>query len=81
MLLDFAHEGCPAETGKDWHLDLLDKAVRRGAHPSAKEGIAAAALYHETMDKVKQGFARIVPWQTLRKNLPAKLKVSPTRRA
>jgi hypothetical protein len=77
MLLDFAHDGCPAETGTDWHLDLLDEAVRRGAHPSAKEGIAAEALHKETMDKVAQGFARLVPWKELRKNLPAKLKVSP----
>jgi hypothetical protein len=77
MLLDFAHAGCPAETGPDWHPDLLDEAVRRGAHPSAQDPIAAEALYKETMDKVAQGFARIVPWKDLRKHLPAKLKVSP----
>jgi hypothetical protein len=77
MLLEFAHTGCAAETGLDWHIDLLDEAVRRGAHPSAKEGLAADALYQETMDKVKQGFARIIPWKELRKNLPSKLKVSP----
>jgi hypothetical protein len=77
MLLDFAHEGCPAETGPDWHLGLLDEAVRRGAHPSAQESVAAEALHKETMEKVTKGFARIIPWKELRKNLPAQLKVSP----
>ena len=77
MLLDFAHEGCPAETGDDWGLDLLDEAVRHGAHPSALDPIAAAALITETMRKVDEGFARIIPWKVLRDQLPAKLKVSP----
>ena len=77
MLLDFAHEGCPANCGDDWTPSLLDEAVRRGAHPSAREAIAAAALHKETMDKVRQGFARLIPWKQLRKNLPSKLKISP----
>jgi hypothetical protein len=77
MLLDFAHDGCPAETGDDWNLDLLDEAVRHGAHPSALDPIAAEALITETMRKVDEGFARIIPWKTLRDQLPAKLKVSP----
>ena len=77
MLLDFAHEGCPAKTGNDWSLELLDEAVQRGAHPSARDPIAAAALISETMRKVDEGFARILPWKVLREQLPTKLKVSP----
>jgi hypothetical protein len=77
MLLDYAHEGCPAETGDDWNLELLDEAVQHGAHPSARDPIAAQALYTETMRKVDEGFARIIPWKVLRAQLPAKLKVSP----
>jgi hypothetical protein len=77
MLLNYAHEGCPAKTGDDWNLQLLDEAVQHGAHPSARNPIAAQALYTETMRKVDEGFARIIPWKVLRAQLPAKLKVSP----
>ena len=61
ILHDYAHSGCPAETGSDWQIDLLDEAVRRGAHPSAQEATAAQALLPETMDKDDKGFAHIVP--------------------
>ena len=77
MLLDFAHEGCPAKTGNDWSLELLDEAVQRGANPSARNPVEAAALISETMRKVDEGFARILPWKVLRDQLPTKLKVSP----
>jgi hypothetical protein len=34
-------------------------------------------IWWKMMDKVKQGFARIIPWKELCKNLPSKLKASP----
>jgi hypothetical protein len=77
LLLDYAHEGSPAETGPDWDSDLLDEAVLRGAHLSAKEPLAAEALLTETMQKVDEGFAQLIPWQVLREHLPPKLKISP----
>jgi hypothetical protein len=77
MLLDFAYDGCPAETGADWTLELLDEAVRHGSHPSAQEPEAAEALLAETRRKVSEGFARIIPWKQLREHLPKTLKVSP----
>ena len=77
MLLEYAHEGCPAETGPDWSLELLDEAVQHGAHPSARDPVAAQALVTETMRKVDEGFARIVSWKVLRAELKAKLKISP----
>jgi hypothetical protein len=76
LLLDYAHKGCPTKTGPDWDLELLDKAVRRGAHPSAKEPLAAEALQTETMGKVDEGFAQLIPWRVLRERLPPKLKIS-----
>jgi hypothetical protein len=77
LLLDYAHEGCPADTGPNWDLDLLDEAVRHGAHPSAKEPLTAEALLTETMRKVDEGFAQLIPWRVLRERLPPKLKISP----
>ena len=77
MLLEYAHVGCPAETGEQWTLDLLENAVQHGAHPSAQDPIAAQALLTETLKKVKEGFATIVPWRLLKEHLPATLKISP----
>jgi hypothetical protein len=54
ILLNFAHEGCPAEPGSDWHLDLLvDEAVRRRAHPSAQEPAHQSRLYSQNRPGIK----------------------------
>ena len=77
ILLNFSQEGCPAKTGNDWNLELPDEAVRHGAHPSARNPVAAAAtLVFETIREVVEAFAKIIPWKVLRDHLPSKLKVS-----
>ena len=77
LLQHYATNGCPADCGDDWTLQQLEAAIERGAHPSAREPVAAEALYIETMEQVAQGFARLVLWDDLKKHLPANLKVSP----
>lgn len=77
LLLQYAKTGCPADCGKDWTLDQLEAAITRGAHPSARDPVAAKALHEESLEQVEQGFARVVKWEDLKKNLPRKLKISP----
>jgi len=76
MLLQFAKDGCPVDCGPAWTLDQLRAAVQRGNHPSARTPDAAACLWEEMLEKVKQGFAQIIPWSKLEKN-PPNLKISP----
>ena len=69
MLTQWGTTGCPVAIEKEWSLDQLDQAVAYGAHPSAREPVAAKALNIETMDKVTKGFASIMRWSQLRKRL------------
>lgn len=78
LLRDIATSG--PSTGIDattLPLHVLEAAVQHGAHPSAQQPDAAAALRRETLEKVQQGFARLIPWRILKKLLPKLLKISP----
>ena len=77
MLLDFAEKGPPTGIDINYTLDVLETAIARGAHPSAQQLDAAKALHAETLEKVEQGFARLIPWAELKKHLPPNLKLSP----
>lgn len=77
LLLEVATNGPSVGIDVEYPLELLETAIRRGAHPSAQQLEAATALHKETMEKVDQGFARLLPWKQLQKQLPSKLKLSP----
>ncbi|CAB9508022.1 hypothetical protein SEMRO_329_G118860.1 [Seminavis robusta] len=52
-----------------------------GAHPSAEAAEAAQACRTEALEKVDQGFVKLMPWKTLRANIAKGLlthtKISP----
>lgn len=77
LLQDYATNGCPANCGDPWTIEQLDIAVERGAHASAKDPIAAAALHQETLEQVKGGYARLIPWKQLREKMVPQLKIQP----
>jgi hypothetical protein len=77
QLLEYSTNGCPVDSGKPWTLAMLEAAILRGAHPSARDQIASRALHTETLQKVKEGYARLIPWSDLKANLPDALKLSP----
>ena len=56
---------------------MLEAAIAKGAHPSALVPEAATQLRNETLEKVEQGYARLVTWDELKHNLPRNLKISP----
>jgi hypothetical protein len=51
LLLELATIGCVTDMGKNWTLELIEAAIRRGAHPSALSPEAAAQLRDETLEK------------------------------
>ena len=69
--------GCPADTGRDWTIAELQAAVDRGPHSSALDPEAIAQYQIEIEEKIKSGQAKVYLWEDLKKNLPAKLKISP----
>ena len=34
-IFQYATKGCPAETGKDWNLEMIQAVIDHGAHTSA----------------------------------------------
>jgi hypothetical protein len=62
LLLELATMGCHADIGEAWTLEMLEEAIAKGAHPSAMEPVPAAQLREETLEKVAQGYARLVSW-------------------
>jgi hypothetical protein len=77
LLLELATLGCSADTGESWCMERLEAAIKKGAHPSALVPEVATQLREETLEKVDQGYARLVWWADIRDNPPRNLKVSP----
>ncbi|CAB9522272.1 expressed unknown protein [Seminavis robusta] len=77
LLQEYADQGCPAPVQDPFTLDALEAAIKRGAHTSAQAPEAAAALKKEVTEKVAQGYARLIPWDELKKSLPPNIRISP----
>ena len=77
LLLDYATNGCPTLTGSPWTIAQMQTAIDRGPHVSALVPEAMAQLDLEVRDKVANGQARIVAWDTISRCPPPQLKVSP----
>ena len=75
LLLQYATQGCPAKTGKNWTREEMQAAIDRGNHPMEPE--VMAQLTQEAQDKVKSGQARIVLWDDIKDNPPPATKISP----
>eukprot|EP00978_Attheya_sp_CCMP212_P017620 scaffold47191_cov34-Attheya_sp.AAC.2 len=75
--IEYATRGCPVDCGAPWTREQIEAALERGPHKSATEPAASADLWKEAVDKLGQGFAQIVPWKTIKDDLPAALKLSP----
>ena len=73
----YSKNGCPADCGADWTKDQIEAAIRRGPHPSATNLDAKEALFAETDDKVRNGYAKVVRYGDIKHKLPKKLKISP----
>ena len=77
LLNGYAKNGCPVDCGDDWSEERIIDAIVRGPHQSAYLDGAVGFLHEETMEKVKNGFARVVKWKDIKNSIPPKLKISP----
>ena len=77
LLMEYATNGCPVQTNRQWTLEELEAAVERGPHSSALIPEAMKQHAEELQIKVEKGQARVVLWEELKKNLPPELKISP----
>ena len=76
LLDQFSTKGHPVNIAKAWTTNHIIQALKRGPHKSAKELVPAKVLREETMEKVEEGYAKIIKWKDI-KNIPKNLKNSP----
>ena len=77
MLLDWAENGCPVDTGPDWSIEQIQVALERGPHLSALSPAAIKFLHDEATEKETNKYAKIVRYGDIKNNLPKNFKVSP----
>ncbi len=77
LLLQYATKGCPVMTGKPWTISQMQAAIDKGPHQSALSPDAIAQLQEEVHEKVRNGQARLVEWESIRECPPKELKISP----
>jgi hypothetical protein len=70
-------EGVPVDCGEDWTREMIDAAIYQGPHKSALTPEAMALIEEDVAYQVRAGYAQIVEWDWLKKNMPSQLKVSP----
>jgi hypothetical protein len=75
LLLELATLGCSLDMGDQWTQEMLEAALHKGAHPSVMVPEAAEQLREETLEKVAQGYARLVRWSDIKNNPPPNLKI------
>ena len=73
----YSKNGCPADCIVDFMVEHIYAALLRGAHPSAGADDAMNAPHEETCEKVANRYAKVIRYGELKKNLPAKFKISP----
>ena len=77
MLVKYVTNGCDAAICMQWTMDLLEAAITRGAHPSALQPELATQLWAKTLEKVDQGYAWLIAWDSIKHNPPPTLKILP----
>jgi hypothetical protein len=55
MPLKFSIKGCPVKIGPMLTQQMLEAALEKGAHPSARDPITASQLQGESMDNWYRG--------------------------
>jgi len=77
ILREWATFGCPTQTGRNWTREEMWEAVERGPHRSATTPEALTHFAEEIKEKLRKNQARIVPWEDIKDDPPAQLKISP----
>jgi len=75
MLQKYVAKGCMIDCRIPWTRDhVLEAAIHQGPHISAKS-LQAACLREKTLEKVKQGYAKM-NWDDIQDNPHPNLKIS-----
>jgi hypothetical protein len=70
-------QGIPINCGSDWDWSVIEAAVERGPHPTARTPELIALFAEDIKYQIKAGFCWVFPWEELKHCLPENLKISP----
>jgi hypothetical protein len=65
------------DCGPDWSQNHIEQLLLQGPHRSSTNKAAIKQLRDKTNTKLQHGYARIVKWSDIKRNIPPKLKISP----
>ncbi|KAL7458421.1 hypothetical protein ACHAWC_009998 [Mediolabrus comicus] len=77
VLLEYASGGCPTLTGNNWSREMIEAAIARGTHKSARSPEAIAYFQSEIEQKLAAGQVKVYNWDDIKDNLPPQMKISP----
>ena len=69
--------GISVDCGQDWSWDVIESAVMRGPHPTARTMDAHSLFKEDIAYQVTAGFSRVMLWDEINRMRPRNLKVSP----
>lgn len=75
-LTEWRH-GIEVDCGPDWTWDVIEDAVARGPHPTARTPEAIALFEEDIEYQRRAGFCKIFTWEELKQTRPTNLKISP----
>jgi hypothetical protein len=70
-------QGIPVDCGRDWERSVIEAAVDRGPHPTARTPKSIALFVKDIEYQIKAGFCRVFLWEDIKHHLPANFKISP----
>ena len=75
-LREWAH-GIPVDCGPDWDWPIIEAAVERGPHPTARTPASIQLFKEDIAYQIKAGFCRVFLWDDIVRMRPKNLKISP----
>ena len=70
-------QGIQVDCGENWKWEVIEEAVRHGAHPSAQTPDSIALFADDIAYQQRAGFCQVFTWEELKRIRPARLKISP----
>jgi hypothetical protein len=76
-LQEWHEKGVPVDCGYPWSRQVIEESIKRSNHVSATTKEAIDLIKSDVDYQIKAGFAKLIPWETIKDDPPENLKISP----
>jgi hypothetical protein len=76
-LQEWHKKGVPVDCGNPWSRQAIEESIKRGNHVSETTKEAIDLIKSDVDYQIKAGFTKLIPWETIKDDLPENLKISP----